>query len=75
MGRPSHHRAAGSTNGPISAFIDASVRWKRDELIAVVRGVTKADNSVKDEAPIFLIIFAVPAVAAVIPWLRFKSVN
>ena len=62
--------------GPVSATYRCKRSSKRDELIAYpFRGVIKADNSVKDEAPNFLIIFAGPAVAAVIPWFRFKSVN
>jgi len=36
-------------------------------------GVAKAGYSVKDELPIFLVIFAVPAVAALVVWWKTKT--
>ena len=36
-------------------------------------GVSKAGYAVKDEAPIFLVVFAVPAAVAIILWWIFKG--
>jgi hypothetical protein len=33
-------------------------------------GVTQAGYSVKDEAPIFLLVFAVPAIMALLAWWK-----
>jgi hypothetical protein len=38
-------------------------------------GVNKAGYSIKDEAPIMLVVFAVPAAVALILWWRLKSSN
>lgn len=36
-------------------------------------GVSRAGYGVADEAPIFLLIFSVPAIVAIIVWWRLKS--
>ena len=36
-------------------------------------GVAKAGYSVREELPIFLILFAVPAAVALVVWWKFKS--
>ena len=36
-------------------------------------GVSKAGYTVKDELPIFLVIFAVPAVVALVVWWKCKA--
>lgn len=38
-------------------------------------GVSKAGYSIKDELPIFLLVFAVPAAAAVFVWWKYRSVR
>ena len=38
-------------------------------------GVSKAGYSIRDEAPIFLIVLAVPVAVALILWWRLKSGN
>lgn len=44
--------------------------WLVATLLNMWVGVSKAGYSIKDEAPIALLIFAVPAIAAVIVWWR-----
>jgi hypothetical protein len=36
-------------------------------------GVNKAGYSVKDEAPVALLVFAVPAIVAIVIWWRFSA--
>jgi hypothetical protein len=36
-------------------------------------GVSKAGYSVADEAPVFLLVFAVPAAVATVAWWRFRG--
>lgn len=36
-------------------------------------GVAKAGYSVKDEFPIFIVIFAVPAMVAIVLWRKFSA--
>jgi len=36
-------------------------------------GVTRAGYSIGDEAPVFLVVFAVPAAAALFLWWRFQG--
>jgi hypothetical protein len=35
-------------------------------------GVSKAGYSIKDEAPIALVVFAIPAIAAIVIWWRIR---
>ena len=35
-------------------------------------GVSKAGYSIKDEAPIALVVFAIPAIAAIVIWWRVR---
>ena len=35
-------------------------------------GVKRAGYSVREEVPIFLIVFAIPAVVALITWWKFR---
>jgi hypothetical protein len=44
--------------------------WLAAAAINLWLGVAKAGYSVRDEAPIFLLIFAVPAVAALLVWWK-----
>ncbi len=45
--------------------------WLAAAAINLWLGVTKAGYSVRDEAPIFLLIFAVPTVLALLVWWKF----
>lgn len=38
-------------------------------------GVSKAGYAIKDEMPIFLIVFTIPAIAALAVWWRFRVSN
>jgi len=43
-------------------------RW----LVNMWFGVNKAGYSVKDEAPVALLVFAVPAIVAIVIWWKFS---
>jgi hypothetical protein len=45
--------------------------WLAAAAINMWLGVAKAGYSVRDEAPIFLLIFAVPSVVALLLWWNF----
>ena len=45
--------------------------WLAVALINMWLGVSRAGYSVAEELPIFLVIFAIPAAAAVFVWWRF----
>jgi hypothetical protein len=45
--------------------------WLVAASINMCVGVAKAGYSVADEAPIFLVVFAVPAAVALLVWWRF----
>jgi hypothetical protein len=47
--------------------------WLVAALINMWFGVSRAGYSVADETPIFLVIFAVPAVVALALWWKFSS--
>jgi hypothetical protein len=47
--------------------------WLAAAAINLWFGVTKAGYSVKDEAPIFLLVFAVPAAAALLAWWKLST--
>ena len=47
--------------------------WLAAAAINLWFGVTKAGYSVKDEAPIFLLIFAVPAAVALLLWWKLPA--
>ncbi len=65
------------TGGTASAFAKAAIvflpLWLIGAAINMWIGVSQAGYSVKDELPIFLIIFAVPAVVAVLVWMRYRG--
>lgn len=46
--------------------------WLAAAVINLWFGVAKAGYSVKDEMPIFLLIFAVPAAAALLAWWKLS---
>jgi hypothetical protein len=49
------------------------VLWLFATLVNMWVGVSKAGYSVKDEAPIALLVFAVPAIVAIVVWWRFSA--
>jgi hypothetical protein len=63
--------------GKSSAFAKAALFFLPLWLIAagvnMWIGVAKAGYTVKEELPIFLLIFAVPAVPAIILWRKFSG--
>jgi hypothetical protein len=49
------------------------VLWLVATLLNMWVGVNKAGYSVKDEAPVALLVFAVPAIAAIVIWWRSSA--
>jgi hypothetical protein len=49
------------------------VLWLVATLLNMWVGVNKAGYSVKDEAPVALLVFAVPAIAAIVIWWRSST--
>jgi hypothetical protein len=68
--------AAKLTAGTAPAFARAALvflpLWLIGAAINMWIGVAKAGYSVREELPIFLVIFAVPAVVAVLVWMRYR---
>ena len=54
----------------IKCFI---VLWLAATLVNMWVGVSKAGYSMKDEAPVALLVFAVPAIVAIVIWWRFSA--
>ncbi|MFY9531981.1 MAG: hypothetical protein WBC04_18195 [Candidatus Acidiferrales bacterium] len=49
------------------------VLWLVATLLNMWVGVNKAGYSVKDEAPVALLVFAVPAIVAIVIWWRSST--
>jgi len=49
------------------------VLWLVATLLNMWVGVSKAGYSIKDEAPVALLVFAVPAIVAIVIWWRFSA--
>jgi hypothetical protein len=47
--------------------------WLIATLVNMWVGVSKAGYSIKDEAPVALLVFAVPAIVAIVIWWRFSA--
>ena len=47
--------------------------WLAATLVNMWVGVSKAGYSIKDEAPVALLVFAVPAIVAIVIWWRFSA--
>jgi hypothetical protein len=66
---------AGSRIGDASAMVTAAMLfiplWLVAALVNMWIGVARAGYSVAEEFPIFLVIFAVPATAALFIWWKF----
>lgn len=62
----------GGTSGIATAALVFLPLWLIGAGINMYLGVARAGYSVADEAPIFLLVFAVPAVAALIAWWNLR---
>ena len=49
------------------------VLWLAATLVNMGIGVSKAGYSIKDEAPVALLVFAVPAIVAIVIWWRSSA--
>jgi len=49
------------------------VLWLLATLVNMWVGVSKAGYGIKDEAPIALLVFAVPAIISILIWWRFSA--
>jgi hypothetical protein len=49
------------------------VLWLVATVVNMWVGVSKAGYSIKDEAPVALVVFAVPAIVAIAIWWRFSA--
>jgi len=47
--------------------------WLAATLVNMWVGVSKAGYSIKDEAPVAVLVFAVPAIVAIVIWWRFSA--
>jgi hypothetical protein len=47
--------------------------WLAGAALNMWLGVSRAGYSVRDEAPIFLLIFAIPSVFALVAWWKFPQ--
>lgn len=63
----------GNTSGIAAAALVFLPLWLVGAGINMYMGVKRAGYSVADEAPIFLLVFVVPAVAALIVWWTLSS--
>jgi hypothetical protein len=65
--------------GGAAAMVDATtikyflLLWLVATLVNMWVGVSKASYSIQDEAPIALLVFAVPAIVAIVIWWRFSA--
>jgi hypothetical protein len=66
-------RVLGNTPGIAKAALIFLPLWPVGAGINMYAGVNRAGYSVGDEAPIFLLVFAVPAAAAVTLWWTLRS--
>ena len=64
------HAAAGASGTATAALVFPL--WLGGAGINMYLGVQRAGYSVADEAPIFLLVFAVPAAAALLTWWRLR---
>ena len=47
--------------------------WLFATLVNMWVGVSKAGYSIKDEAPVAMLVFAIPAIVAIVIWWRFSA--
>ena len=65
-------RIFGGASGISTATLVFVPMWLVGAGVNMYIGVKRAGYSVADEAPIFLVVFAVPALTALFVWLRFR---
>jgi len=65
-------RALGGTSGIATASLVFLPLWLIGAGINMFIGVTRAGYSVAAETPIFLVVFAIPAAAALFTWWRMQ---
>lgn len=65
-------RTVGGASGIATAAIVFLPLWLIGAGLNLYLGVKRAGYSVKDETPIFLLVFVIPAAAALILWSRFR---
>lgn len=65
-------RVAGGHGGMMRGLLAFLPLWFVGAAINMYIGVRRAGYSVADEAPIFALVFAVPAVVAVGLWWKFR---
>jgi hypothetical protein len=65
-------RVLGGTSGTATAMLVFVPLWFVGAGINMYIGVMRAGYSVADEAPIFLVVFAIPAAAALFVWWNFR---
>ena len=63
-------RVLGGTPGTATAALIFLPLWMIGAGINMYVGVKRAGYSVADEAPIFLVVFAIPAAAALFTWWK-----
>ena len=65
-------RAAGGHDGMLTALLAFLPIWFAGAAINLYLGVKRAGYSVADEAPIFAIVFAIPAAIALGLWWKLR---
>jgi hypothetical protein len=65
-------RAFGGTSGTATAALVFLPLWFIGAGINMYIGVKRAGYSIAEEAPIFLVVFAIPAAAALFWWWRLR---
>ena len=70
LGRGIGGAAATAVATTIKRFL---VLWLVATLVNMWVGISKAGYSVKDEAPVALLVFAVPAIVAIVIWWRSST--
>ena len=65
-------RGVAGAGGGANASLVFLPLWLIGAAINMYLGVKRAGYSAREEAPIFLIVFAIPAVVAVITWWKLR---
>ena len=65
------HTLGGASGTAVGALVFLPV-WFIGAGINLLIGVKKAGYSIAEEAPIFLVVFAAPAVLALLAWWRYR---
>jgi hypothetical protein len=63
--------AMGGTSGTAAATLVFLPLWLVGAAISLVVGVWRAGYSFADEAPIFFVVFAIPAAIALLAWSKY----